>query len=390
MPDGLDVRRVALAAGRDPGRPGARRLPRPRGRLLVRGAPPGRERGGRARDLCRARRAAAGGAGRGDVLALALAGARAAGRRSADQRRVELEPGRAARRARAICASARTAAGRSRSSATWPSSAPTPPASTRRPDARRPGSTSCSGSASSPATSDPDEWVATAAEAVERARAARPARRRRPRQGLALGRARDRRRRARGGGAAVTRVLIAALVALIISLVVGPKFIEFLRRNEFGQHIREEGPQHHLAKQGTPTMGGLMILFAATIAFLLGQPLPAPVADRALHDARLRRDRVPRRLREADAQALARPLGALEDAAARRRDRRRRGRRVAPPPEHEPLHPGASTRGCRSRTPGTRSSSSSSRAPRTGRTSRTASTGSPAAPGSSRCSRSWR
>ena len=66
----------------------------------------------------------------------------------------------------------------------------------------------------------------------------------------------------------MTRVLIAALVALIISLVVGPKFIEFLRRNEFGQHIREEGPQHHLAKQGTPTMGGLMILFAATIAFL--------------------------------------------------------------------------------------------------------------------------
>jgi phospho-N-acetylmuramoyl-pentapeptide-transferase len=66
----------------------------------------------------------------------------------------------------------------------------------------------------------------------------------------------------------MTRVLIAGLVALIISIIVGPKFIEFLRRNEFGQHIREEGPEHHLAKQGTPTMGGLMILFAATIAFL--------------------------------------------------------------------------------------------------------------------------
>ncbi len=66
----------------------------------------------------------------------------------------------------------------------------------------------------------------------------------------------------------MTRVLIAALVALIVSIVVGPKFIEFLRRNEFGQHIREEGPQHHLGKQGTPTMGGLLILFAATIAFL--------------------------------------------------------------------------------------------------------------------------
>jgi phospho-N-acetylmuramoyl-pentapeptide-transferase len=67
----------------------------------------------------------------------------------------------------------------------------------------------------------------------------------------------------------VTRVLIAALVALIISIVIGPRFIAFLRTNEFGQHIREEGPEHHTSKQGTPTMGGLMILFAATIAFLL-------------------------------------------------------------------------------------------------------------------------
>ena len=64
------------------------------------------------------------------------------------------------------------------------------------------------------------------------------------------------------------RVLIAAGVALVVSIVIGPRFIEFLRRNEFGQHIREEGPQHHIAKQGTPTMGGLLILFAATIAFL--------------------------------------------------------------------------------------------------------------------------
>jgi phospho-N-acetylmuramoyl-pentapeptide-transferase len=66
----------------------------------------------------------------------------------------------------------------------------------------------------------------------------------------------------------VTRVLIAALVALIISILIGPRFIDFLRSNEFGQHIREEGPEHHQAKQGTPTMGGLMILFAATVAFL--------------------------------------------------------------------------------------------------------------------------
>ena len=64
------------------------------------------------------------------------------------------------------------------------------------------------------------------------------------------------------------RVLIAALVALVVSLLVGPKFIEFLRRNEFGQHIREEGPEHHVTKQGTPTMGGLLMLLVAAVAFL--------------------------------------------------------------------------------------------------------------------------
>jgi len=66
----------------------------------------------------------------------------------------------------------------------------------------------------------------------------------------------------------VTRVLIAGLVALIVSIVIGPRFIAFLRRNEFGQHIREDDLAHHMAKQGTPTMGGLLILFAATVGFL--------------------------------------------------------------------------------------------------------------------------
>jgi phospho-N-acetylmuramoyl-pentapeptide-transferase len=66
----------------------------------------------------------------------------------------------------------------------------------------------------------------------------------------------------------MTRVLIAALVALIVSILIGPRFIRFLSSNEFGQHIREEGPEHHSSKSGTPTMGGLMILLAATLAFL--------------------------------------------------------------------------------------------------------------------------
>jgi phospho-N-acetylmuramoyl-pentapeptide-transferase len=66
----------------------------------------------------------------------------------------------------------------------------------------------------------------------------------------------------------MARVLVAALVAMIISILGGPTFINFLRRNEFGQHIREEGLQHHREKQGTPTMGGLLIVLAASLAFL--------------------------------------------------------------------------------------------------------------------------
>ena len=56
---------------------------------------------------------------------------------------------------------------------------------------------------------------------------------------------------------------------MVISLAAGPKFIEFLRRNEFGQQIREEGPQGHVVKQGTPTMGGLLIMIAMAFPFLI-------------------------------------------------------------------------------------------------------------------------
>ena len=66
----------------------------------------------------------------------------------------------------------------------------------------------------------------------------------------------------------MSRVLLAGVIALLISILAGPKFVEVLRRKELGQHIREEGPQHHVSKQGTPTMGGLLILFAAAIGFL--------------------------------------------------------------------------------------------------------------------------
>jgi phospho-N-acetylmuramoyl-pentapeptide-transferase len=66
----------------------------------------------------------------------------------------------------------------------------------------------------------------------------------------------------------MSRVFIAGLIAMVISVVIGPKFIAFLRRNELGQQIREEGPAGHVVKQGTPVMGGLLILLCALLPFL--------------------------------------------------------------------------------------------------------------------------
>jgi phospho-N-acetylmuramoyl-pentapeptide-transferase len=74
----------------------------------------------------------------------------------------------------------------------------------------------------------------------------------------------------------MARVLAAALVAMIIAILSGPTFNAFLRKNAFGQHIREEGPERHREKQGTPTMGGLLILIAATIGFLPLSDYTAP------------------------------------------------------------------------------------------------------------------
>ena len=66
----------------------------------------------------------------------------------------------------------------------------------------------------------------------------------------------------------------AVATALIIGLLIGPRFIGWLRvRQGKGQPIRDDGPQSHLAKVGTPTMGGLMILTAVGIAMLLWMDL---------------------------------------------------------------------------------------------------------------------
>ncbi|MBQ2770895.1 MAG: phospho-N-acetylmuramoyl-pentapeptide-transferase [Clostridia bacterium] len=63
-------------------------------------------------------------------------------------------------------------------------------------------------------------------------------------------------------------VLLAALTAFAIVLISGPMVIPMLHRLKFGQVEREEGPQSHKAKQGTPTMGGLMFVFGAIVAAL--------------------------------------------------------------------------------------------------------------------------
>jgi phospho-N-acetylmuramoyl-pentapeptide-transferase len=64
-------------------------------------------------------------------------------------------------------------------------------------------------------------------------------------------------------------ILIGGTAALLICVFLSPKFIEFLRTREFGQHIREEGPEGHHVKAGTPTMGGIIIFTAVSLPFLL-------------------------------------------------------------------------------------------------------------------------
>jgi phospho-N-acetylmuramoyl-pentapeptide-transferase len=64
-------------------------------------------------------------------------------------------------------------------------------------------------------------------------------------------------------------VLIGGTASLLICVFLSPRFIDFLRVREFGQHIREDGPQEHHAKAGTPTMGGIIIFTAIAVPFLL-------------------------------------------------------------------------------------------------------------------------
>ena len=64
-------------------------------------------------------------------------------------------------------------------------------------------------------------------------------------------------------------ILIAGMAAMLITIFLGPRFIQYLRLGEFGQQIREEGPEEHHEKAGTPTMGGLIVFTAIAIPYLV-------------------------------------------------------------------------------------------------------------------------
>ncbi|MGI8865721.1 MAG: phospho-N-acetylmuramoyl-pentapeptide-transferase, partial [Rubrobacteraceae bacterium] len=64
-------------------------------------------------------------------------------------------------------------------------------------------------------------------------------------------------------------VVLAAAVSFLVTVALGSKFIRFLQNKKFGQFVREEGPQTHLIKSGTPTMGGVVMLVGLLAALVV-------------------------------------------------------------------------------------------------------------------------
>ena len=69
------------------------------------------------------------------------------------------------------------------------------------------------------------------------------------------------------------RAILGTITALVLSLIIGPPMIRKLTSYKIGQHVRDDGPQSHLSKAGTPTMGGSLILIAIAISTLLWSDL---------------------------------------------------------------------------------------------------------------------
>ena len=64
------------------------------------------------------------------------------------------------------------------------------------------------------------------------------------------------------------RTIYSTLTALLITILLGPYVVSLLTRYQIGQYIREDGPSSHFSKEGTPTMGGVLILFAVLVSTL--------------------------------------------------------------------------------------------------------------------------
>ena len=66
----------------------------------------------------------------------------------------------------------------------------------------------------------------------------------------------------------MVKILAAGIISLITCLIIGPLLIPVLRRMKFGQTVRTDGPESHLEKQGTPTMGGIIFFFSLTLGII--------------------------------------------------------------------------------------------------------------------------
>ncbi|MAE19207.1 phospho-N-acetylmuramoyl-pentapeptide-transferase [Candidatus Poribacteria bacterium] len=72
------------------------------------------------------------------------------------------------------------------------------------------------------------------------------------------------------------RAIYATITALVVSLVFGPMMIAFLKRLNIGQYVRDDGPETHLSKAGTPTMGGILIIISVLLSLVLWARLDQP------------------------------------------------------------------------------------------------------------------
>ena len=66
------------------------------------------------------------------------------------------------------------------------------------------------------------------------------------------------------------KIIVVGLVSLLVAFFLGPMLIPLLERLKFGQTVRDDGPETHLQKNGTPTMGGFVFIIAILIASVVG------------------------------------------------------------------------------------------------------------------------